>query len=264
MGTRTFVKALFFSIAVGQTGCTSLSTTIPLHSGEGPQVTGEGWKFRAGFGGASSRDAGITEDASLRPPDLTRPSLKQSSVVVGQVGVGVFDRADVFLKAGLNNVWVYGAKFQPVGPTKSQPKGDSFVVSLVGWGFRSASNRSGDQNGVFGPGGYRWDASAIGQGEGAELLLGFHPKPGVMTYCGGLISRFRLEGNIHHALSDNGTSPAANYPVTGSGLSHGAKVGLEFSFDSGAALRLEGFILNTKFSDSLTDAPIGASAAIDI
>jgi hypothetical protein len=277
----TLVAGLFCLVS----GCTSISTTVPLQSGEGPRTMGEAWKWGGGFGYASTRDISFTEDASRRPVDLTKREIKQSGLATGYMNSGLGSHVDAFLKLSLTGTSMYGVRYQPIGSNRLQKSSlaehseqqldqqavarpriqPEALLSFIFWGFQSSNSKSGEQNGTFGPGGFNWSATGRATGEALEILAGYQMNSDFMIFIGPTYLRYRASANVHNDISSDLTSPASDSRSDGAGTVSGGKFGIEFRINSGrTAFHVDGFFSQITFESLPAQSVLGFNLAFDI
>jgi hypothetical protein len=222
--------------------CTSVISKLPVTRLDSPEVVGETAKLGGALGVGSTRDVVLSSDASSRPPDVTHPSVADGGEALGKVGVGIWKKFEVGLRGGLllNTPWTLSGKFQILGEPALSAKAYNFslaVTAALGYGNQK---NSGDQRGVFGPGGYKWKSEINTYVQDYAVIAGYRLTDTVLIYGGGYYSSYRLGGNVHDDRSDDATSPAADYSISGTGQNYGANLGFQFFFGKGFYGAVEG------------------------
>jgi hypothetical protein len=246
-------------------GCQTMKAELPASRMESPETLGNTEK-RVGFniGVAATQDLQITSDASYRPPNLTSPVLEQSANMSGAVSYGAFDRIDLGVKSSLGpSPAVLSAKFQVIGEPSATAKSGNFSLSVsAGLGYWTV-NRSGDQNGTLGPGGYNWSSKLTEKLTDFAVIAGVRVSDRALLYFGGFAQNITLDGKISHSLSDNGTSPAAEYSVSYTGKQRGGNFGAMLEFGQAPAyLCVEGVYSHIEFENDLKNWFLSGSASL--
>jgi len=220
----------FALVLLFNTACSSLVVRLPSARLESPEVAGP-WGKRLGVVASEMTAIKVTEDASARPPALNAPTTWAAIDVPMKAGLGIGDFFEVGLRFGpFSNSGLLTGKFQALGNSAraSQP-GDFALAFSAGFGSQTSTN-SGDQKGEFGPGGHNWQAKETTSIVDFALILGYRFTPWFMMYGGPYLSRLSMSGNVHDDLSDDGTSPAADYALSADGQISGVNVDFEVTF----------------------------------
>lgn len=241
-------------------GCGSLSVNVPGPLIESPELPGASGKIDFGFGAEDSTRYTHTDDASRRPPTLTSPEINtRASLVFARGGYSLTDwlevglryfpstggnSASTFIVGGLGltaRAQIFGAGTTP-----------GWKMSAYGGLLQSSAYSSGDQNGNFGAGGYKWtaDAKAVVLTAGSSIGYRFEGYQ-TMIYLAGSYADQRLSGTIDHSASDNGLSPAAKYALNDIRAStRTAALGLRFGSD--VQLGVEGRVIHRSWPGTPT------------
>lgn len=213
--------------------CTSLSVKVPGPLVLPPELTSKG---KGGLGVVAADEYtpefSFTPDASRRPPDLTRPTLQTSTAINARAAYGFADwieaslRIQPFASAEFWNGLGLTVQMMAIGDSNSE----GFRLSPFVGAMRSSTSISGDQNGLFGPGGFRWNASAVATTLTAGLSLGYRlTGTSSLIYTAFSVASHNVDGSIEHSPADNGSDSGANYNLNSTrGSSTSAALGAMF------------------------------------
>ena len=232
MKITKFLSALGLGVTVA--GCASVDSHFVNPQVESPVVRGQAGLVGIGFGAVPGHTYEFTSDGSQRPPDLTDPDIENFTSLFVDGTYVARERLQLGLEIHPTNVGAEPKiRWQAVGDGAQ-----GFQFSLFGRGGYTFTTEKGDQSGEFGPGGYDWDASSQGFSGSAGFSAGYFLKDGILIYLGSAYGVTSAKANIDHKLSDNGTSPAANYKVDDQGKLWSVGVGLELQFRTAILLGL--------------------------
>lgn len=207
---------------------------LPSSRLDSPEVLGAGTnRFQFSIGSSAHKNATFTEDASYRPPDLSEPKFEVNNPLSGSFGWGIFENFELGLRTSVGpSPWRLIGKFQLLGDSREKAKQGNFSLAITGGiGYTVATN-SGDQKGLLGPGGYKWNANVKTWTTEAALIAGYRVTDGVLLYSGGFYASYDINGRINHEKSDDGLSPEAEYEFKYGGYQSGANAGVRFEFGS--------------------------------
>ena len=263
--TLEFVLLVLFQACVFQ-GCASLDAEFPTSRMDIPEVIGtSGKRAQIGLGYSSTQLFTIASDASARPPTLNQPSFRAGAEVSGAAAYGLMKRLDVGVKATTGSSPTFlQAKFQLLGKPGDEADPGNVSLAVTGaWGFANIS-KSGDQRGIFGPGGYRWTSTTQESVSDFALILGYRASESTLFYGGVFMSKIAVDASIDQAQSDNGTSPAANYKTPAyRGTRNGANAGIQITFGKAPGfITAEAVYSDLQFSDQVRSWDIGYGANI--
>lgn len=239
--------------AVLLSGCTSLTMQLPTSRLDSPEVLGAGSRrFEMGLGSSSHKNVIFTDDASKRPPDLSKPRIELNEPLSGHLGLGVFENFEVGVRTSVGpSPWRFIGKLQLLGDSREKAKSGNFSLALTGGIGFAVSNLRGDQNGRFGPGGHNWAASVRLFMTEAALIAGYRLTDELLVYAGGFHAHHTINGRIEHQESDDGLSPQAEYKFEYGGYQTGANGGIRLELGSRAFMTVEGVYSKTKLSSTL-------------
>jgi len=228
---KKYFITLFSLVAVNVFfGCANLQTTLPTTRFESSEVPGH-LHARFTVGAGTAEDITITNDASLRPV-VFNEYITQSAELLAKASLGLGERFEISVKGALPSSILTKGKFQFVGDPAANAKEGNFSITITAGIGDSYLGKSGDQNGTFGPGGYNWSAYVGTVIYDVGLIAGYRPSDRFIIYGGPFFSAYSLYGSINQAQSDNGLSPAQNYPLSGNGTSYGGNLGAQIYFGS--------------------------------
>lgn len=194
----------------------------------------------------------VSDDASSRPPLFGSPSVESGFDVPVRAGLGLGDSFEVGLRYGvLASAAMVSGKLQLLGrPAREAKEGDIALALTVGYGNQNSA-AGGSQKGAFGPGGFNWNARETTSIQDFALIAGFHPRNWLLVYGGPFYSVLEMSGTIHHDLSDDGSSPAADYALKAQGQTYGANLDFMFTFGESKvfALTLEASYTNFQWAN---------------
>jgi hypothetical protein len=165
----------------------------------------------------------IANDVSRRPLDVsTQPDLQNAGALVGGVNFVMSPR--IQLGFGIDTGGLYASSFVGRGMIKYLVDGDTFNKAIPGsHAFSVYANPaygrvdvSGDQNGLFGNGGYPWRASSQFLGLGLGASYGYYKSDQSFYYVGVAYESYNIEASVHQDASKTGDYPAASaaFPLT--------------------------------------------------
>jgi len=231
-------------------GCNSLTIHLPVARFESPEAAGETWKKHLSVGGAGTHDVTVVQDASTRPPTIGTPSISQGGNAPLRFSLGFWERFELGLHYGITNApFMVSGKFQILGDPIVKAKGGNFSIAVTAAAGVESSTNNGTQLGTFGPGGYPWNATANTQVQDYALIAGIRLTDNLLLYGGPFISKYNMTGNVHDNQSDNGTSPAADYSINGSGQNTGGNLAIQLDTSNTFSLTLEAVASNFQWSN---------------
>ncbi|MGE3973502.1 MAG: hypothetical protein AB7F59_03140 [Bdellovibrionales bacterium] len=252
---RTVFNRSLTILFLGLTGCVSLHSYIPAMQMESPETNGKWLKARLHFAAASTADITVVDDASYRPLTFHSPTPTTQRVEYYLSGsMGVIERLDIGLKAGLlHSPNVLFMKYQFLGaPLREAKEGNQSLTVMVGGGTYY-SIKDGDQNGVFGRGGYKWNGKLLTHSREGQLIYGYRGSDTTLFYGGPFYADYRAVGDVYHERSDDGLSPAMSYRFERQGTRTGVNGNVELRLGTKA---LAFFNLGVGYSKfTFTDAP---------
>lgn len=208
----------------------ALVVKVPTARLESPEAIGKTFGTRVGIGLAGTSNVNLANDPSARPPNLSEPKMETGYDGPARVGLGLGQRFEVGVRYGaLSNAYLLTGKAQLLGPSRIESKpGDVSLAATYGFG-RQKSEVGGNQNGRLGAAGYNWSSEVTTTIYDYALIAGYRLNETGLFYGGPYFMRMNMSGTIHHALSDNGTSPAVDYPQDGNGQAVGANLAYQYS-----------------------------------
>ena len=194
------------------TGCGTLNVYVPGPMIEGPDLSE---KAEIAFGAEPTTRYEYTSDASNRPPTLNNPEVKTGTFLSARGGYNVLPWLELGLKMFPGGAYTFigglggTARAQVLGDNKSP----GLCATVYGGVFYNSSRASGDQKGEFGPGGYNWNAEARASTRTAGFTLGYRTESKSIIFVAASYADQEVGGSIHHDLSSDSTSPAADYTL---------------------------------------------------
>lgn len=202
---KQIIQLLFFALFVS--ACSHITVHTANPSLLSPvTATPEKWGFGLEMG--SSDIIKFTEDASARPPVIS-PQQSPSNDARAYAAYGINNIWDISLgidtSAGLN----LNSRLRFIGENN-----DVNRIILTGTLFYSfdTSNKTGDQNGELGPGGYNWEADASTSLSSFGLSMGYRTSGNILLFVHGGVGRAATDLKIKQ---DPGSGdPGGNYSFT--------------------------------------------------
>jgi hypothetical protein len=217
-------RLIFLLLVFNVTACSSLRVYVPNPRVEVPELRGDkGFKITGALVGAHEYKS--AEDASNRPPDLTRP---KTTTAVDAFAGGLYspiprlefglELSPLHLGAGMI------AKYQVLGEGSRVVDYGNIPLMVYARVGRGQGENSGDQNGVFGPGGYNWQGTLTETHLQAGLSAGFRTSPAALLYAG--VAGGRLWTHTKITQDPHGGDPGGtyNHGSSGNALSGGGGV----------------------------------------
>ena len=173
-------------------GCSSLEVKVPLASIKSPEVLAAG-KKQINFSANSSKTLTTTNDASRRPPTFIN-EISNSIVLNNDFNYGKSDR--YMIGGGISSD--VGLYFQVQYQFQNSIQDDNgWISSVYGHAQYDSTDRSGDQKGTFGPGGYDWKAQLVESQAQIGVSTGYRINKNVMSYIGFAVNKFRLKQKLN-------------------------------------------------------------------
>jgi hypothetical protein len=227
---KNSVRIIAGSLVVLTTAaCNSISTNLPASRFESPEVPGH-LRWRVGGGAGTDQQVTFTDDASNRPVTFVNAVSLIPEFPLVRGSLGLSDRFEIGVRYGFPSVFLAKAKFQILGEAADLASKGNMSLAVTAGAGADYTSRSGSQEGTFGPGGYGWSASSTTSIYDFSIIAGVRPSDNLLVFASPFVSTYGINGSINQAASDNGQSPAANYPLIGNGVSYGGSLGLEFFF----------------------------------
>ena len=242
--------------------CVSMRMDLPASRLVTSETNGhDDHRFRMQAEAEAIHNYEFTPDASARPPTFTQPMAEKYGAAGLSASYGVAEPVDISLKTLAGPApWVLTAKYQFVGPSHAKAQvGDFSVSGTFGFGY-GLSSREGDQNGLFGPGGYNWKSTVTTTLTDYAVIAGFRTADTVLLYTGAFYTNYDLQGKIDQSASSNGLSPAATYTELVKGYQRGISFGIQFDVGTSGLVMLEGVYSDVQLSNT-SDWLLSGSAA---
>lgn len=255
------MKHTLIALALFAAGCSSLHAELPNSRFESPESTGRHFAFNVNM--TNTTNDTITPDASARPPDFSKPTLDDDSLIGLAAALGVADNLDIGLKTELGpSPTMLQLKFQIFGKPSREAKAGDVSLAVTGAYGGGKNTKAGDQSGTFGPGGHNWSGSVEEETTDVALIVGRRLSDNVLLYGGAFYTNFKINSSIDQKASDDGTSPAASYSSSVTAYQTGADLGFQLYFgNSPAFATIEGTYADVH-APGLEHSLLRASAAI--
>lgn len=209
-----FILILFVALA---TGCSTIAVNVAGPMVESPEIGAPQGKFQFGAGLDDSSNYAYTKDASLRPPTLNAPEVKNDAkYLFGRAGYSALDWLEIgarlFPATTVQTVFFGGGGITARAQVLGLGEGSGIKFAVYGGAFQAWTSGNGDQNGSFGPGGYTWRASAKGVTTTGGASLGYRfAESKALVFVAASYADQKVSGTIDQDLSSNGTSPATSW-----------------------------------------------------
>jgi hypothetical protein len=222
-----FSKVILLSVFF--CACTEVQVRTPNPRIEPPELRGDqGVKIGTEVWGAHVYKA--TDDGSARPPDLSRPGTYGDLDLSGSFSYSPASPFEFGVEAhplgGLSGV----VRFQLAGHgTRASEPGDFPIAAYVRAGT-AIGERSGDQKGLFGPGGYNWKGRMNANYVHAGLSLGQRVLPHMLVYGGGAIGQYWNRTEVDQDANTGAGDPGGTYKANDSGNAQTGGLGMLFNW----------------------------------
>ena len=216
------MKLLGLLIFLLLTACSHISVITPVATISPSEISGNAG-VNAILEVNPSRTQDITDDASARPPTFDS-SNDSSYLSTARLNIGLWDKIQFGLGVTSDIGLVGHLDYQFLGkPWDESSEGFSAATHLKA--FYSSTSRSGDQKGVFGPGGYNWKASATLNAIEVGASVGYRWNKSVMGFIGYSINFFNIASNIDQDPNSDGTDHGGSYFYKNNGSSSATGLG---------------------------------------
>jgi opacity protein-like surface antigen len=175
-----------------------------------------GFAFEMG----STDNIKFTEDASYRPPTIY-PQSTPTNDIRAQLNYGVNKSFDFSAGANQSMGIILNGRLRLI----EEANNPFLLAGTIYFGY-DPTNKSGDQSGEFGPGGYNWNADASGQVSSIGLTAGSRLSDNVLVYLHGGVGSTRVNLKIKQDAS-NGDA-GGEYSYNNSGKVRHIGLGLAF------------------------------------
>ncbi len=234
-------------------GCASVYTRVPTGRFDSPETPGENLHKRLGFGLGGTHEVTLVSDASARPPILNNAKTTTTTEIPVRFSLGFTDRIEAGARYGiLTGIAMLFGKFQFTGDPAWRAKEGNFSTSIFAAIGGNENNNKGDQNGTFGPGGYPWTSKVTTTLADIALILGYRVNNYFLIFGGPFATFYTYKGSINQQATADGTSPAADYPLNGSGRNTGANLAFQLGKPAGFSLTVEGTYSTFDWSSAST------------
>lgn len=206
---------LFFS------GCAVFVVT-PNPRVESPEVRGErGFKIGMDITGANTYES--SPDGSTRPPDITHPNVNSSQTA--NAAFAWSPATPIEIGAELSPVQGAGAaavlRWQILGEGTRTAEAGNIPLGVYVRAGDSYTHSNGNQDGLFGPGGYKWSANLNSGYVHSGISAGYRFNSHVLAYAGGAFGQYWNASEINQDKSDKDNGGVYKANDTGRGLTGG-------------------------------------------
>jgi hypothetical protein len=212
-------------------GCSTLYTVVPTAIVESPDiVNSESGQKELYFRSDSAKLIQLVGDASSRPLNPGPQEVKTDIALTGGLNFSLAKRFQYGISISPDSLWFDNfagmirlmAKYQVF-----KTDNDKHTIAIFGHALASKSSMKGNQDGVFGPGGYPWHASSNGWGLNAGTSYGYRFSDHYLAYLGAAYESFGISGKVDQGASVTGDYPAASAELSYSkGYSRTINIGL--------------------------------------
>lgn len=210
------------------TGCTSVQVGNPnprIDTPELPPAKTLSYDANA----TSSHNYEGTTNAGERPPSYSNRRLERSIGVYTGMGWSPVERTQVafeFDPINANVSLIF--RYQLLGESLEKRQAGNFSALLQGRVGGSAWNKRGNQDRLWGPGGYPWKVQTSSQYAMAGLSLGYRFSEKVLGYAGAAFGSYSLKMEINQDQTDSDPGGVYKHNDSGYGQTYGG--GLMFNF----------------------------------
>jgi hypothetical protein len=223
-----FVLAIGFSLA---SGCSSVRVIVPTPRIEAPEVPGKTGMINLGVGIVPAENLKFIDDASARPPDFTHTELIGAAAIPVSAGVGLSDRFEAgadLVSMGGSNCGELSGKFQITGDPRVLAKRGSAPASVFGRIGNCGATNSGNQDALFGPGGFPWKASATARYSELGASIGYRAQDLVLIFAGLAHANYDSHISVTQDVSRDGSSAGGSYSASAKASATSASAGLNW------------------------------------
>ncbi|MEN0059535.1 MAG: hypothetical protein AAGB31_11920 [Bdellovibrio sp.] len=203
--------------------CSHLKIQVPQAQVLSPELMAKN-NWEIGVRSQASHIHTASEDASARPPTFDNTDTSSALIIPD------------FIYAPLDGLQFGGGISNDMGVSGNlayQFLGSPWSQRKIGWSsalrldvYAASASKDGDQNGIFGAGGYNWKGEIKVVSLGAGLSVGYRFHESFMSFLGFSRTNNTVKTNIDQDPSDNGTDPGGSYSQNLSGSSNAIGLGL--------------------------------------
>ncbi|MCM2281121.1 MAG: hypothetical protein NDI61_04670 [Bdellovibrionaceae bacterium] len=225
----SFCSRLVFVLGTGfaLSGCSTLDVDIPAPQVRLPEVYGKSWGLTYGIAAEPAMEASVVEDAQARPPAFGTPRTRLTAALPALFDVGIGSRFQAGVLLGpVSGAAILNLTYQPIGqPAVAANRGNSSVSVYVRSGVVSKTE-SGDQERLFGPGGFPWRGKVNVAVTGLGASYGYRVTDQILLYTGVAGDSYRATGEIAQDVSTDLSSPGGVYTFNQSGSARSVAIGI--------------------------------------
>lgn len=232
------MKLIFLAFSLLLSGCSTLYIMGPQAIVENPETKGEGGFQESFLKTEANQVFTLTDSASSRPLAINNPPrLENQGALIG--GANFLAQPKLTLGFAIDPIAFINGTISIRGLIKYQLIGDhylakdlsSHLLSVYAHPISSTLSIGGDQEYMFGPGGYSWSAKSELIGGNIGTTYGYRVSDKCLFYVGAAHMQYHVSGSIHQSASDDGVYPEASgsFPRThgrsstvSTGLSYGS------------------------------------------
>lgn len=225
---KMIVRILLILVPVFLIACASVDVDTMNPSLQSP-ITTTAEKIGFNFELGSMDNIKFTEDASARPPTID-PKSRPKTDLRAHLNYGVNSILDFSMGLNHNLGVILNSRLSLI----NEPTNPFLLAGTLYYGY-DPTNKSGDQNGEFGPGGFNWNAKANGSVASVGLSAGYRLSENVLIYLHGGVGRSSVDLKINQdaANGDPGGSYSYNNSAKLRHLGFGLMLGKETKYTLG-------------------------------
>ncbi len=213
---KKFLKIFFLSFILSS--CTTLDIRIPLASIKSPELPTAGLS-EVNIATLPAKLFTSTNDASKRPPIFVS-TVEQSNLLNAEYNYALTDGLLIGAGANIDFGFSLQAQYQFVNS-------NNWLASVYGDVSYDNTQRSGDQNGTFGPGGYNWKGNLSASGIHMGTSIGYRFNEHIMSYVGFAYNSFSTKTDITQDVSNDGLDPGGSYKDSSHGNNRTIGLGVQ-------------------------------------
>lgn len=214
--------------------CADLEIHSPLPTVEPPLTVGKKGQLAVDGGVQQNARLVVTDDASARPPNLTGQRGSQSGSVFGGAIMGLSERLDLGARLALPGILRFRALWQILGEGRSARKPGDWSFGVFSSLSYSQRKESGDQDGLFGPGGNPWEAEVKSSAFDGGFSVGYQWGEKTALFTGFAVGTYKGEFEIDQKATNS--DPGGVYSDSFNGHAHTVSLGATFGQETILAL----------------------------
>ena len=226
MGSKSLV--ILFGV-LSTVACSELQIDNPNPRTEVPELPGQG--FHVQLEGSNAHKFQSTSDASARPPSFQNRTLEKSSNTTAAAGYSPIDNLDFGLEWDpFHGNGALVGKYQFLGESGHESK-EGNISGLLHARFGGGSvSKSGDQKGVFGPGGYPWKGKIQTTYTAIGASFGYRVNEQLLGFAGASFGNYGVKTNINQDAANGDAGGSYSDSVNGNAQTVGLGVVLYLNY----------------------------------